>query len=377
MSARPRVLVVGAGPGGVAAAARLAERGGGAVDVLLVTRGGWARHLPSTLGVLLGELAADSATVVAAPAGVDVRAGEVQSVDGSGAVVDDERVDAAAVIAAPGLELDVCAVPDWPRVLVAWDLETAAAAAAALSAAPGGRMLVAACSLPYRCPPAPFSLAFELGFRHTRSGRFAKLCVATPEAFPLAGVGGEAPAFLLEACLGARVEVERGFEVDLAASEDGILRSRDGRERRYRTLVAIPPHRRPAMLAGLPGTDPLVEVGERGATPVPGLYVVGDCAASGLPRAGGAAEATARTAADAVLAGLGLAAPQPPHAVEATCFVSHGGGSTARLRVRYPDGTPGGEPRVEIDGPALELAAAAEGERRRFLRLAGGGSFRI
>lgn len=365
------MLVVGAGPGGLAAAVRLRERGCDALAVTLVTRDATATHLAGAVPVALGDRRPQDFVVAVGIARVRCRAGEVGAVDGGGATVDGQRIDADAVIAAPGLCADAGAVPAWQRAHAAWDPAAAAAASAALAGVPGGRLLIAVCALPYRCPPAPYSLAMALADRHRRSGRFTKVCIATPEPFPLMAVGGEAPAFLMDACAGAGVEFEGRFEADLEASEDGVLRSADGRELEYRHALLIPPHRRSPTLRELAGDGPLVTVDERGESPVRGLFVVGDAAATGLPRAAGAAAAQGRTAADAVLARLGLAEPRAPHPPEPSCYVLHAGGAVSRIRLRYPAGLPpDGEPQVAIDGPTPDLAHAAEGERRRFLRLA-------
>lgn len=364
----PRVVIAGAGPAGIAAAARLAERGAGRLEVHLVTRAGRARHLPGTLAVALGERPAGDFEADVRLPGVACHAAEVTAVGPAGVVADGASLDADAVIAALGLDLDAEAVPPWPSAQVGWGLESAAGAAAALADAPGGRVVIAVCGLPYRCPPAPYSLAMRLADAHRRAGRFTRVCVATPEPLPLVGVGGDAPGFLLEACAGVGVEVERHFEVDLDASEDGVLRSRDGRELDYEAALLIPPHRRSPALADLPGDGPLVTVGADGASAPRGPFVVGDAAATPLPRAAGVAEAQGRTAADAVLARLGLAEPTPPHVPEPSCYVLHGGGSVSRIRLRYPRGLPPeGEAEVLIDGPSPDLALAAEGERSRFL----------
>jgi sulfide:quinone oxidoreductase len=350
---------------------RLRDRGSGDVAVTLVTRDATATHLAGTVPAALGDRDPQDYVVSVAIANVDCRAGEVSAIDGGGATVDGGRIDADAVIAAPGLWAVPDAVPAWQRAHAAWDPVAAAAGSTALADVPGGRLLIAICSLPYRCPPAPYSLAMALADRHKRSGRFTKVCVATPEPFPLMAVGGEAPAFLMDACAGAGVEFEGRFEADLDASEDGVLRSRDGRELDYQHALLVPPHRRSPALDGLAGDGPLVTVDERGESATRGLFVVGDAAASGLPRAAAVAEAQGRTAADAVLARLGLGEARDPHLPEPSCYVLHAGGAVSRIRLRYPSGLPpDGEPQVAIDGPTPDLAHAAEGERRRFLRCA-------
>ena len=175
----------------------------------------------------------------------------------------------------------------------------------------------------------------------------------------------------MDACAGANVAFEGRFDPDLDGSDDGVLRSRDGRELDYQHALLVPPHRRSPMLEGLADDGELVTVDERGESSTRGVFVVGDAAATGLPRAAAAAEAQGRTAADAVLARLGLTRARDPHVAEPSCYVLHAGGAVSRIRLRYPAGPPpAGEPSVAIDGPTPDLAHAIEGERRRFLALA-------
>jgi sulfide:quinone oxidoreductase len=369
--ARTHVLVVGAGPGGLAAAARLRQRGGEAVAVTLLSAAGRAVFHAGTLDVALGRAEPEQFTAQVRLEGVECLAATVDEVDGDGrgVRVDGRRLDADAVIAAPGLE--TAPIPPWPRAVAAWDPLAAARARAAMPQVAAGRVLVAACSLPYRCPPAPFALAIGLAGQHMSARHMTTVTVATPEALPLAAVGGEAPALVLDACSAAGVTVARGFSADLDASEDGLLRSADGQQLRYDAAFLIPPHRRARCLAHLPGSGPLVEVDEHGCVAGSMLYVVGDAAATALPRAAGVARAKAVIAADRVLERLGIAAVEAAEPVSASCFMFHYGGAVSRLRVSFP-GPPGSDPVVEIDGPSLDLAAAREGERRRFLAAAGG-----
>ena len=168
---------MGGGPGGLAAAGRLRERAGDGLEVTLVTRDGRATHLAGTVPVALGDRPPEDFVADVALDGVRCLAGEVSAVDGAGAIVDGERIDADAVIAAPGLRLDAAAVPDWSRARVAWDPEAAAAAAPATRRRPGRpaahRRLRAALPLPARAVlarhgarrPPPAQRALHEGLR--------------------------------------------------------------------------------------------------------------------------------------------------------------------------------------------------------------------
>ncbi len=366
MTRAKRVVVIGAGPAGLAAAARLHARGGEAVEVVLAAPGARATFLAGTLDVALGEAEPERFTASLRLEGVRCVDAAVERVAPGGVQLAGERIAADAVIAAPGLAVAYNAVPEWSRAVAAWDPVAASLARATLPEVSKGRLVVAACSLPYRCPPAPFGLAVRFAERHFKARHMTRVIAATPEPFPLLGVGGGAPGLVMEACAAAGVDVELGFAVDLEASEDGLLRSVNGRELRYDAAFLIPPHVRAACLNGLSGEGALVAVGDRGSVDDTTLYVVGDAAASGMPRAAGVARGTATAAADGALQALGIAPAPAPEPIEASCFLFHLGGAVSRLRVTFS----GSGSRVEIDGPSLDLLPAREGERRRFLAAA-------
>jgi sulfide:quinone oxidoreductase len=364
------VVVAGAGPGGLAAAVRLRERGGERVEIVLAAPGARATFLPGTLDVALGDADPDQEKALVRLDGVRCVDAAVERVAPDGVQIAGEWLGADAVIAAPGLALSYEAVPEWRRAAVAWDPVAAARVGDRLVGVSAGRVVIAACSLPYRCPPAPFALAIRIAERHFRAGHMTRVIAATPEAMPLAGVGGDAPALVMDACAAAGVQVERGFAVDLATSTDGVLRAVDGRELRYDAAFIVPPHVRAGCLSGLPGDGPLVSVGERGSVDDTTLYVVGDAAATGMPRAAGVARGAAIVAADGALEALGIASAPSADAIEASCYLFHLGGAVSRVRVTYR----GEDSRVEIDGPSLDLVPAREGERRRLLAAARGAS---
>lgn len=366
---RGRVAVVGAGPGGVAAARRLRERAAESVEIMLVERGGRAEYLPGTIPVVLGEDDPGRFGQTVDIAGVEVLVGEASEVSGRGLLVNGRPVEADCVIAAPGLATSDLRAG--PGVHAFWSPSGAAAAGEdALNAA--GTIAVVVSSLPYRCPPAPYSLAMQLAAARRGSAAPAKVMLATPEEEPLAALGGGVPEFLRESCQEAGVELHTGFAPDLGALERGELRSLRGDELPADLKLVIPPHKRPSMLAHLPGDGPLVEVSETFETAEEGLFVVGDAAAAPFPRAAGPAEAAGKTAADAALARLGFGG-RDPHLPQPECYVGHGGGMFSRISLRYPDGPPpAGSAEVTLEGPSRELARGPEEAFERFCSLRAG-----
>lgn len=362
---------MGAGPGGVAAARRLRERAGGAIELLLFEREPAVEYLPSSVPILLGRETREHRRVRPFISGVEVRNGEVGRVSGGGVTLDGEEHEAVAVIAAPGLCLDHQQVPNLPGVHSFWSPSGAEKASAVARRFEGGTVAVVISSLPYRCPPAPFGMAMELAGFYRDEGRDVRVTLTTPETSPLAALGGGVPEFLEESCGSAGVDLVLGFKPNLETLRQGELRSIGGDTVEFDIALVIPPHSRSPLLAGLPGGEPLVGVTPDFESAEPGLFVVGDAAATQLPRAAAAAAAAGRTAADAVLTGLGLAREREAHLPEPECYVGHGRGIYSRISLRYPDGPPPeGTAAVTIEGPSRDLAAGFEEafERWRLLR---------
>ena len=362
-----RVAVVGAGPGGLAAASRLGERAGERVEVLLFEREATAEYLPGTIPVFMGQTPRARWRRRLNPRGAKVRFGEVEEVSGGGVRIDGGWVEADAVVASPGLALAPEGVPNVPNVHVFWDPEGAEGASEAAREFGGGTVALVVSSLPYRCPPAPYGAAMELAAHYRREGRDVRVLLSTPEEVPLAAIGGGVPEFLTDSCAAAGVELLTGFEPDLPGLGDGRLRSRSGVEVDFDLAFVVPPHARSPLLAGLPGEGPLAPVSPRFESVLPNLFVVGDAAMVPVPRAADVAAAGGRTAADAVLENLGLCGGREPHPPAPECYLPHGGGSYSRISLRYPDGMPPfAGPEVTLEGPSVRLAAGFEASFERW-----------
>ncbi|WP_397546428.1 NAD(P)/FAD-dependent oxidoreductase [Rhodothermus marinus] len=354
-----RILVIGAGPGGIVAARRLHDRAGDRLEIVLIEQEGTAEFLPGTIATVLGETPAAHWRAPLRLRGIEVQQGEVQRATGRGVVLGDGRtLEAEAVIAAPGLHLNLAAVPAKPNVFAFWSPTTAEAAREAVGRLQRGRLVVVISGLPYRCPPAPYSLAMQLAAFYHHHRRDVHLTLTTPEEAPLASLGHGIPEFLLRSCAEAGVEVQLGRQPDWSASNDRELVFTDGSRLAFDLALVVPPHGRAPMLATLPDEGALVSVDERLETAEPGLFVVGDATRTPLPRAAGVASVQGQTAADAVLDRLGLARFEGPHLPEPECYIGHGDGRYSRITIRFPEGLPpAGRPEVRLEGPSPELAA--------------------
>ena len=145
-----------------------------------------------------------------------------------------------------------------------WTFAGAAGGAAALREFEGGRLLILIAGAPYPCPPAPYECAFHLDRnlreRGLRDGTELAVVTLQPMLMPNAGwAGSEWMAGQL---------AERGISRRVGAKAERIEAGRvvlaDGSEEPFDLLLAVPPHRPPAVVAetglvaghGWVGVDP-------------------------------------------------------------------------------------------------------------------------
>lgn len=352
-----RIIIVGAGPGGMAAAQQLHSQAGDQIEIVLIERGGTAEFLPGTIATALGQTTPTQWQQPVSLPGIVLKAGDVSRVSGSHVVVNNETLAADFVIAAPGLALDNTAVPQHPTIFPFWSPSGAETASKAVQHLQTGRVAVVVAGLPYRCPPAPFSLAMQLAHHYRKLQKAVQVFITTPEERPLIQIGNGIPEHLEQSCAEVGVEIHTKFEPDWAASGANKVVSRNGRSEPFDLALVIPHHVRNPILCHLPGDGPLVNVSAQFESDEPNLFVIGDAAKTPFPRAAGAATAQGKTAADVILVRLGLIEPAAPHAPEPECYIGHGSGVFSKIAMRYPNGLPPtAKPEVYLDAPSAMLA---------------------
>jgi sulfide:quinone oxidoreductase len=241
-----RVLVLGAGFGGIAAATRLRSLLDPGHEIVLVDRRtDFVMGLRNTWAIV-GTHPLDEGRRVLSDLrdlGIDVRQSSVETIDPAARRVrlDGDWVDADAIVVALGAEQ----VPDAVSGLVehginVWDRADAGRAHDALASLDRGRLLVGVFGTPYACPPGPFELA--LLARDALAARGADVSVEVfgpmPIALPVVGPveSGKVEA-LLEA---AGITFHRGQP---ATSVDAGVVTRRRTRPRLRPAPRGPPHR--------------------------------------------------------------------------------------------------------------------------------------
>ena len=361
-----RVIVLGAGFGGIATATRLRALVDASDEVVLVDRrADFAMGLRKTWAITGVHPMAEGIRPLARlrAQGIDVRQGTVETIDAAArqVTIDGETLDADAIVVALGAEQVPGAIPGLAEHGInAWDRSQADRAHDALSSLESGRLLVGVFGTPYACPPGPFELAL-LASEQLRA-RGADLAVEVFGPMPIAlPVVGPAESAKVEAILeAAGIPLHLGRAA--ASVEAGTVRYADGGTLDFDLLLAIPPHRCPRVIveAGLAAEGGWVAVDPATlATAFPGVYAIGDCTviklAHGLPlpKAGLFAEAEGYAVAEQVVASLAGTTTASRFAGEGTCYAEVAGGRAIEIRGRFL----ADPPEIEISPPSVEHMA--------------------
>ena len=339
-----RVLILGAGFGGIAAAVALREQLADGDEIVLVDRrDDFAMGLRKTWAILgISPIAYGTRSLASLAArGITVLQGTVTHVDpdARSATVDESVLQADALVVALGAEHAMEAVPGLAEHgHNAWDRSHLDQVHGIVDAFRGGRVVVGIFGTPYPCPPAPYELALLLGDRFDARGIDVQLTVfaPTPIVLPILGAAECVP-------LDGRLE-ERGIAFQsnhtaTAVTERAVQFGPD-EQLPFDLLLAVPPHRCPAVLveAGLAAAGGWVKVDRATLeTGHAGVYAIGDATAiplangMPLPKAGLFAEKEGLTVAARIAAVLRGEAPAATFDGQGACFLEMGGGEASTV----------------------------------------------
>jgi sulfide:quinone oxidoreductase len=306
-----RVLVLGAGFGGLELTTRLSDELGDDVEVVLIDQADSFVFGFSKLDVMFGRTVA---TAVRHPYRDVVKPGvrfvqtTVRSIDPTARRVETDAgaFDADVMVVALGADLDPSATPG----LVEgghefYTVEGAFATREVLEQFPGGRVIVGVTSTPFKCPPAPSETALMvhdfLTERGLRDRSEVALVMPLPVPIP---PSPDASAALISAFAERNIawhpnELVRGLDPE---RKTALLA--DGGEMPYDLFLGVPVHRAPAVVREselcVDGWIPVNPVTLE--TSFPGVYAVGDVTSVGTPKAGVFAEGQAVVVAEELIA---------------------------------------------------------------------------
>ncbi len=339
-----RIVVLGAGFGGLELTASLSDEFGDALDLVLIDRGEGFVFGFSKLDVMFGRIPPEAAlhryTDLVRP-GVRFVNAEVRAIDPVGRRVqtDAGSFDADVLVVALGAEYDPAATPgliDGGNEF--YSVAGATAAREALERFEGGRVVVGVTSTPFKCPPAPSETSLlphdflvSRGLREQSS-----ITQVMPFGVPIPPAP-DASRAILAAFEERGIEFVPGRLVAALVPHRQVALLDDGTELPYDLFLGIPAHRVPAVVAASGMT-------EGGWIPVdsltletrfPGVYAVGDVTSVGTPKAGVFAEGQAEVVAARIAAQIRGGESPATYDGRGVCYMEFGAGRVAEIDVTF------------------------------------------
>ena len=249
-----RVVILGGGTGGVVAARRFgAWSQEDEVEVVLIDRSPWHEYRPSYLWVMTGNREPDQ---VRRPLSLLERYGtrvvqaNVERIDPDQNQVetDSGTFEYDELIVALGASLVRDATTE--GLEAPWELNDALAARRRLGEFKGGKVVVGPVAWPYRCPPAPFEVAFMLRYLADQRHLLDKteVTVFHPWERPMETFGPVMIEGFQQFLDDFNIGFEGKFDLVSHESENRAFRSGDGRTIEYDLAVVVPRHEAPPVI---------------------------------------------------------------------------------------------------------------------------------
>lgn len=361
-----RVLVLGAGFGGLELSTLLSDQLGGEVDVILIDKSEGFIFGFSKLDVMFGRRTPASVFHsygdVEKP-GLRFVQTNVQSIDPAAKRVETDAgtFEADIVVIALGADLDPSATPgltegghEFYTVAGAFGLRDV------LSSFRGGRVIVGVTSTPFKCPPAPSETALLMHDYLTEQGlrTTSTISLVMPLGVPIPPSPAASEALLV-------AFAERGIEwcpgrLVVALDPDRkVALIADGSEMPYDLFLGVPVHRAPTVVheSGL-CVDGWIPVDPRTLeTSFPDVYAVGDVTSVGTPKAGVFSEGQAAVVASQIISRVRTDSEPATYDGHGTCYLELGRDMVARVSVTFLSGQ---APVGDIEGPSEEIASDKE-----------------
>jgi len=374
-----RVLVLGAGFGGLELCSVLSEELGDEVEVTLIDRGDAFVFGYSKLDVMFGRAEPQAVRLpyseIAKP-GVRFLQETVTAIDpGARRVTTDAGVhEADALVIALGAGYDMDATPGLAEAgNEFYSVAGAERLAPLIGELSSGHAVIGICGAPYKCPPAPSECALLLHDALTARGvrDACRISFVIPFERPVPP-SSQASGALEAAFIEAGIELVPGRRIRSLDGARGAAVLDDGTELPFDLFLGVPVHRAPEVVieSGLTqdGFIPVDLATLR--TGVPGVYAVGDVTTAGVPKAGVFAEGAARVVARELIAELRGGEPAGRHLGQGSCYIEFGRGRVGRVDIDFLSGP---ERTGTFRPPTAELVAEKErfgaSRRRRWFGL--------
>ena len=342
-----RVVILGAGFGGLELATTLSEAVGKDFDVTLIDQNDAFVFGYSKLDVMFGRTTPDAVRLPyrdIAKRGVRFLQETITAIDPEArrATTDAGVHEADVLVVALGADYDLGATPGLPEAgNEFYSVAGAARLADVLPTFSRGRAIIGVCGAPFKCPPAPSEAALLLhDYLSAQGVRDAcEISFVIPFGTPVPP-SPDTPEALVAAFAERNIEFVPGRRIASLDPGRNVAVLDDGSELPFDLFLGVPKHRAPdVVIASGMTEDGYVPVNSRTLeTRFPGVYAVGDVATIGVPKAGVFAEGAASVVAASLIATLRGGEQPGAYGGLGSCYIEFGGGRVGRVDVDFLSG---------------------------------------
>ena len=344
---KQRVLVLGAGFGGLELTTILSEEIGDRIDLTLIDKNDTFYFGFSKFDVMFGHKAPDAVKLaykrIVKP-GVKFRQENINNIDPATKRVTTDKAtyEADVLVIALGADYDLAATPglaDGGNEF--YSFKGAERLREVLPTFSGGKVIVGVCGAPFKCPPAPSEAALLMHDYLVKRGirNECEISLVMPFGLPIPPSPDTSKALLY-------AFEERDIKFIAKHAVKAIDPSRkvaildDSTEMRFDLFLGIPKHCAPEVVekSGMTvnGWIPVDKTNLK--TKYPGVYAIGDVNSVGTPKAGVFAEGAAKVAAKTIIAELEKGEEPSPYKGDGICYVEFGDGRVGKVNVDFFSG---------------------------------------
>jgi sulfide:quinone oxidoreductase len=376
---KKRVIVLGAGFGGLELTTMLSDALGDILDLTLIDRNDSFYFGFSKLDVMFGHKTAESVLIpygsIVKP-GVTFRQETITAIDPEGKRVttDGGTYEADVLVVALGADYEPGATPG----LVEGGNEFYSFGGAerlreVIPTFSKGHAIVGVTSTPFKCPPAPSEAALLLHdyLREQGVREPCEISLVMPFGMPIPPSPDTSKA-LLAAFAERSIKFVPNHLVRALDPERHVAVLDDATEMPYDLFLGIPKHRVPDVVEASGMTEGgWIPVDPRSLrTRFDGVYAIGDVTSVGTPKAGVFAEGAARVVAQSLIAELAGGEEPAAYAGAGACYVEFGAGRVGRVDVDFFSGpSPSGSYTTASEALAEEKGEFGSIRRARWFGL--------
>ena len=342
-----RVVILGAGFGGLELSTMLSDSFGGDIDVALIDMNDAFVFGYSKLDVMFGRTTPQAVRLayreIAKP-GVRVLRETITAIDPEARLVTTDAGvhEADVLVIALGADYDMDATPglaDGGNEF--YSVEGAERLAGIIPTFSEGHAIVGVCGAPFKCPPAPSECALLLDDALTARGvrDACQISFVLPLGTPVPP-SPETSAALMKEFAERDITLIPGRRVSSVDAARSVAVLDDDTELPFDLLLGVPKHRAPdVVIASGMTEDGYVPVDPATLrTRFPDVYAIGDVATAGVPKAGVFAEGAARIVAQHVIAELQGGERPGSYDGRGSCYIEFGHGRVGRVDIDFLSG---------------------------------------